>query len=479
MRDSTDLFIPIPRTRNTHCKVEINGVDQTSRIVNSKFIYPATKGIGTFSLIVTNAHGQFTGDYSAGNIVKFYADNEDSTTLQFQGIIDFVKEDISEAGQFLEIEGRHRSYLLTEQLMCYSVVNKSPGEILKDLVDKLPVAYGFTYTNVDADDSLMSVEWEYKPFWECIFELCKYANFDCYVDNDLDFHYFEANSTTNKLEAIVEGDNFLKTIGWGTDNTYQKTRITAMGQDSSGIPIIYTAVSSTEGDEIRESFLKDSSSNTEDKVKNLAELKLSQLSNDVPQAKIKSYGLETITPGENIWILIPRQKIMGQYKILEFTHSFGIKNGGWRTECLIEKEEVGVSSLIQGVDQQVKAERNPNNINKMNYSWNLDFSIDSGEHNSTEFVDGALKTDGSATGTWVSDLFESSSKITAIEPRIKGNSLSETQIFLSVDGGNSYSEIAGPRTTSKTIKSGKKLKLKVILNSATTEIDGLGLLYNL
>ena len=191
MRQTNEIFIPIPKVRNTHVKIEINEDDVTGRVTKSNFTYPVTSGIGTFEIILSNSNGQLSGLYSNGNIIKFYADNTDSTTLQFWGRIDYVKENISKDGQFLEIKGRHRSYLLNETLICYSAEDMITSQILKDIIDKLPGSYGFTYTNVSTTTDSMNVEWNYKPFWECVMEICRFAGYDCYVDNDLDFHYFE------------------------------------------------------------------------------------------------------------------------------------------------------------------------------------------------------------------------------------------------------------------------------------------------
>ncbi len=151
MRQTNDIFIPIPKTRNTHAKIEINGVDVTKRIIESSWVYPATTGIGTFTLILSNAAGQFSDTYSVGQSVKFYADNSDGTTLQFWGRIDYVKDNLGSNGQFLEIEGRHRAYLLTEFLVCYSATNTVTSDILKDIINKLPASYGFTQTNIGTD----------------------------------------------------------------------------------------------------------------------------------------------------------------------------------------------------------------------------------------------------------------------------------------------------------------------------------------
>lgn len=476
MRQTNEIFIPVPKVRNTKCQITVNSVDLTGRVIESLFVYPVTEGVGTFSIKISNAHGQYSGTFNSGDVVKFYADNTDATTLQFEGRVDFVKDSIGSSGQFLEIEGRHKAYLLTEYLICHSAISTSPSQILKEIIDKLPTGYGFTYTNVATDTDSMDVEWNYKPFWDCVFELCKHSGFDCYVDNDLDFHYFEANSIVNGSDAIVEGDNFIKTSNWGTDDTYEKTRVTALGQDDQGLPIVYTAISTDEGTDIKELFVKDTSADTITKVQNIAESKLAEYTNRAPQAKIKSYGLETIKPGENIQLLITRQQISGQYKIIQIEHSFGAKSGGWRTECSIEENEVGVSQMIQRVSKQAKSGIQSDNVNKMTSSYNFTFDENSGTHSTTEIIDGVLKATG-ASGTWISEVKTLTTNADYYEVRATGETLPGTDYYVSTDNGNTWQSVAAFKTIYSCSPPGKNLKVKVGLNSADTQINSLVLLY--
>jgi len=477
MRKSTEIFIPIPKARNTQCKVVINSADMSGRIIESDFVLPVTDGIGTFKIILSNAHGQFTKSYRAGHIVKFYADNTDATTLQFWGRIDYVRDRISQSGQVLEIEGRHRSFLLTEYLICHSATGNLTSQVLKDIIDKLPSGFGFTYTNVGDDTATMDVEWNYKPFWDCVFELCQKGGFDCYVDHDLDFHYFEADSIANSTEAIVEGQNFLSSKDWGTNDYYEKTRVTVIGQNEDGLPIVYTAINPDETD-IREVFIKDSSANTSTKVQNIAEAKLSEITNRTPQAVVMSFGIETLKPGENIWILIPRQQIHGQYKIVQIKHKFGMKVGGWRTECLVEQTEGGISQTIQNVNQKSDRSIQSDNINKLNYSYNLDFDSDSGTHSSTEITEGVLKTDGGASGTWISDNLALDENADSYELRVVGETLPGTNYYVSTDGGNTWQSVGALKTKYDFTPPGQNLKIKVELNAAATQIYSLVLLYS-
>jgi len=478
MIDSTKIFIPIPKIRNTHCKVEISGVDVTSRVIDSSWVLPCTSGIGTFNITLSNAKGQFSGDYNSGDTVKFYADNKDATTLQFWGRIDYTKDDLSNQGQFLNIDGRHRAFLLNEHFVCHTATNTATSQILKDIIDKIPSGYGFTYSNIQTDTTTMSVEWNYKPFWDCVEELCNKARYDCYVDNDMDFHYFEENSIANNDDAIAEGDNFVQSKDYGTNDYYEKTRVIVMGLDSGGLPIIYTAVSPDEGDEIREVFVNDTSADTLRKVQDIALAKLAEVTNKNPRQKIISHGLETIKPGENIWVIVPRQKIAGQYKMVQITHKFGMKQGGWKTETIMEEQETGTSSAIQGLaktSQQIKEARN---VYKMNYSYNFDFDSDSGDHTNTEIIRGVLKTDGSASGTWISPIRTIGSNVTALEMRTKGEQQTSIVIFVSVDGGAVWNQVTQIREDYTISPSGRDLRIRVVFSSPSAQLDSMALLYS-
>lgn len=480
MRRTTEIFIPIPKTRNTHVKVEIDGDDLTGRVKESSFVKPVTSGIGTFSIVLSNAGGQLTGTYSPGSIVKFYADNVDGTTQQFWGRIDHIKDNIGNNGQVLEIKGRHRSYLLTESLICYSATNNT-STILKEIIDQLPESYGFTYSNVNTTTDSMSVNWNYKPFWDCVIEICNFAGFDCYVDDNLDFHYFEANSIINTTDAVVEGDNLIDSKGWGTDDYYEKTRVTVIGQGQDGLPIIHTAISPSEGDDIREVYIRDSSAISELEVKNLAELKLAEITNHTPQATIKSFGLETVKPGDNIWLLIPRQEVHGQYKIVKIIQKFGAKIGGWRTDLLIEKEEEQISQVISRMEEKSNRLDNvdgvssgTNNATKYSNSWIFEFDDDSGTHLSTEINEGVLKTDGGSSGTWTSEVRDLPSDVSIFEVRAVGDFLTGTIYRITLDGVT-YNEI---KNKSYVINSGNKLGIEVQLNSAESRINSLVVLYS-
>ena len=478
---TNDIYIPIPKTRNTQARILINGADMTSRIYESEWVEPATISVGTFKLKVVNTSGIYSSIFSGGQAVLFYADNTDGTTLQFWGRIDYIKEVLGQEGQFLEIEGRHRSYLLSEIKVCY-IGTGDHATILKNIITQY--APGFTSVNVQNTGKTANVAWNYKVFWNCVQDLCYDSGFDCYVDDNLDFHFFLSDSIMNNVDAISEGDNFMSTQEFGTDTYYERTRATAVGQDSSGLPIVWTAISPGEGTDIREVFIEDNSANTLDVVKSLANSLLAQYTNRPPQASIISTGLTTVQPGDNIWVAVPRQKIYGIYKVLQTKHKFG--RDGWKTECNIEKELIGTAEMIsQGIKKQTLL-TNVENVNKLNYSYNFPYDDDTltASHSSTKVSGGFLMlVDGSATtGTWIGKIFVAAQNITKIELRVAGTDIGSSLFYFTVNNTANWEIFTAPNTMQVPAYIGLSITAKITLNkdsqNATPKIDSIVLLYS-
>lgn len=462
-----EIFIPIPKVRDTNVKIEINDVDVTKLIDSSKWIKPSTLSRGSFTLKLKNAGGRISNVYSKGQTVKCYLDNTDATTLQFRGRIDYPKDILIREGQWLEIEGRHRSYLLSEIQVCHST-NGTPtdtGQILKDIMDKY--ASDFTYTNVNLSGIKIEVEWNYVPFMDCLRFLCKKAVFDAYVDDDLDMHYFEQGSIFNSSEAIIEGDNFLRTEEIGTDDYYEKTRVIAIGKDDEGIPIIHTAISIGEGNDIREVKIQDNSADTYEAVKALAEAELDDLENRPVQAIIVSYGLETINSGDKLWIVVPRQGIYNKYRVIQVVHKFSQKEG-WTTESTVEKEILGTEELFKERIREERMVSGVNNINKLDFSYNFKFDDDNLTitHDQTRVSGGLLELSSSSysEGTWVSKIRELPSNATFVELRYVGKDLEASKFYFRFTGNEAdWQEFGGQRILKIPKPTGKNLQVKINL----------------
>lgn len=483
MRDETPIIIPIPQSKSYKTHVLLNEQDMTQYVQESYWTKQATIGTGIFRLTIVNTNGQYSDTFTKGQTAKFYADNTNGTTLQFWGRIDYLKDKISKEGQFLEIEGRHRSYRISETKVCYSTTDKEISQILKEIIDANLT--GFTYVNTQTTTINTSVTWNYKPFWECVRELCKKAERDCYVDDTLDFHFFPANSIVNDNEAVAN-DNFLKNEDVGTDDFYEKTRVTAMGHDDQGMPIIYTAISPNEGDEIREEFIKDTSANTEAQVQAMAEGKLADLLNRPPQGKFYTYLLKTLQPGDNIPFILPRQKIFAYYKVMEFTHKFGSKTAPIQTEIFIEKQIGSNVTLMQ--DRIIKEGQlqEADNPNKLSYSYNFVFDDESkvAVKNDVVIADGVLRLAASkTTGSLTSITKNVANTITQVEFRYVGKDLATSAFDITCNGN--ISRFTGTKRTMINVVAGdqgKNIGIKVTLNQDNTnpdpQIDSLAIFYS-
>jgi len=188
----------------------------------------------------------------------------------------------------------------------------------------------------------------------------------------------------------------------------------------------------------------------------------------------ESLGLSTIQPGEQIKVSAPDSNLPpAYYTIISYKHKFG---AGMRTVLMINKEAIKLQKILR--DRIVKDDEvNVRNIFGRDFSWNFDFELNSGIHSSTQISDGALKTDGVASGTWISDVRSLNSNIdTTVQLLINGTSLVGTKVRLSTDGGTTYKQVWGVGS-SLSVNAGKNLKIQVDLNSADTQITGLVLLY--
>ena len=191
--------------------------------------------------------------------------------------------------------------------------------------------------------------------------------------------------------------------------------------------------------------------------------------------------LATIQPGEQVRISAPYSNIQpNYYTINSYEHSFVDR----KTTLNINKLALNVQNILKQTKQwgALESSSNPSsydeNISSMEYSWNLDFSVDSGTHTNTVIYGNLLRTDGSATGIWESDYNDIDSNVTAAVMKVNGERLSTVKIFVSFNGGLSYKQIYGQGVPSEqTIPSGSSLKIRVYLNSADTEIRSIALLY--
>jgi len=474
-RRRRQAFVWIPRVQSTAYSIEIDGVDVTDdATLGSQW----TWGIFGFECLCTikliDADGKYAETYVGGETIELKLDFSSGTTSIWKGTLKKPKRRFGTSIELTAVGSHYQSDLLDITVTEEYLKTKTADAILKDLVDNYLT--GYTYTNVLTCTTVPTIRWDNKPLWDCIVDLCELAGFDCYLDSDKDFHFFERESIENTTDAIVWNDNMLSILSFGNNVIEIKNRIIVYGEDDNGLPIIYRTDDATSQVTygIKEKVIKDTSIKTYEQAKNVGDTELELQKSIASQGEIDSLILPDIRPGDMIWISNPVQRINGQFRIVKFTHYLPEEI----TKVIIAKE----NTLPQLFKERKKAELGLQKIInpfKMTNSYNFPFdntdNIDDPLSSGVTVLESNLKISTGAIGTMISNLRTATEDITAVHLKVIGDTLAGTQYFISTDNGDTYTEVN--LETKTFVTAGTQLRVKVILNSTSTRLDSLAVLY--
>jgi len=473
------VFIP-PIYDPIH-KIEIvgsNTYDVTDIIHSGEITNGVTDTIGTFKFVVDNSEETYTDAFSLYDVVNVYLDYATTaTTLRFKGLI----EKVSKAENTIIVTGRSTA----AKVMGITVTKQYTSEYTHTILENLISSYSdvLTTTNIDtteSTDTQITVSWNQKPFWECILEICSKAGYECYIDENYDVHYFVSNTRNNTTDVIVHDQNLFETGDFAPDLSIVKNRIIVYGAKIEEMQIIATAedTDSQTAYGIKEEIINDSTIITTAQAQARADYELAAKKDPPIIGDVISYGLATLAPGERLRISDPQNGIApNYYPIQKYTHKFS-NDEPMQTTVTITKE---TSTLPRILKKRITFETQSTefeNINELRYSWIFDFNTDSGTHSDTQITEGVLNTGGEVTGTWISDNLSVTSDITACELRANGDNLpGNVNYYISTDGGVVWQLVSNLNTLFTPNPPGSTLKLKIVINSATTNLDSLMLLY--
>lgn len=470
-------YVWVPPTNQALYKLEVirsDGTvdDITADIFKAEIQDGVTDTIGNFSAEVNNGDESRTGIWSGNETFNFYCDYATSaTTKRFSGKI----EKVSYQDHKIKIEGRSHSARLLDITVTKEYSSTETSAIIKDLFDSY--ATDFTYNNVNTSTTNVTTNFYQKPFWEALQELSRSAGFEVYVDYNKDCHYFTSGSVNNTTEAIVHTANLIEVGDFAHDYSLIKNRVIVYGAEVEGIQLVKTAQDSASisSNGVKELIIQDGNIVTESLCQEKADSELAKSKDPPLVGDVSSIGLATIQPGEKIRISAPSSNLPPNfYKIISYKHKI---EGFMKTTVTIEKEPRKIYHVMRDtISKGQKLSETPN-PNEMRYTVLYTFDSDSGTHSSTQITDGVLKTDGSSTGTWISDTTTAQDGVTAIELRVTGDALSGTTYQISTDGGATYTTIPSLKTQVTGFAPGTSIKLKIVLNSASTQIKSAGILY--
>ena len=475
----------IPPKSNPIYKLELvsstETIDVTNKLVEGEFTDGVTSTIGNFTFRILDPSNNFSGRIDEYDTVNLYLDyGATATTLRFSGKIE-RKSNVDYV--YLELSGRSVALTTTGVNVTYnSDGQKARSTILTEIIEKY-FSGVITTGGIETDSGTIQANYSEVPFWDVVEALCSSGGRDAYISPSLEMNYFLIGSRRSTTEAVVEDRNLINPFDFAKDTEEVVTKVKIYGKKINNIPVLATSDSDTTVTKGITKERKIDNANLLDEVqaKAVADWEFEQNKVLPTLGGVISLMLPTIAPGQKIKMVSPSNNIPPEYyEVSSYSHKFSEK-GVPVTVVNIKKPRLNIPEIIKKNIVFQTAIVEGDNPNEMEFSLITDFNTDStGDKSDVQITDGVLKTtEGNTTGTWTSTLKVLDEVATAIEPRITGNNLAGVQVFVSMNGGTTFTQVAGPNTTSQKIVTGKNVKLRVVLNSSTAQVSSVGLLYKI
>lgn len=468
-------FIWIPKDKTTKWTVNLNGRDISDDILSASFTRSIIGEEMGFEIELENSGEAYTGEFQSGQVVQFLMDFSSGTTNQFEGKIEFIKKKIG-AGYTLNIKGSHYTADLLDVTVSEEFTSTNVSTILRNIISSYMTE--FTSTNVETIDVLVDIKWNNKSFLDCVLDLMKLADADCYVDNSKDFHFFRKNSKENFDEALVEGDTLIELYGLGEDSVDVRNKIIVYGE-SGGLPVIHTSQDSSSQTTYgtKEKIIEDTSVIDEDQAKDFGDAETSQVKNPPSKGSASSHFMEFLNPGDSLWVASTPHDITAKFRLVKYV--FYVPD---ETMEVTFSQEESIPKLFKDRIQKDTQQESISNPNKMLYSYNFAFDnlnkINTAASSNIEATDGNLKTISGNDGTMISITKNTEITVNNGELRVVGENLGTTQFWVSADGTDTgFQRITSLNTLFAITSTGKQLRIKVVFTSSDTRIDSLAFYY--
>ncbi|KKL76828.1 hypothetical protein LCGC14_2040980, partial [marine sediment metagenome] len=302
-------------------ELEIDDVNMRTEIQAAECTRALCPEIGSFKIVVDNNNGTYSKTYSGGETVEFFMDRTDGTTLKFKGTVDSVFSPYDSGKGFtITLSGNH----VSGELLTIHVTESYSGdtlvsEILDDLNSKYLTGYTINYTATDTTTK-PTINWNEKPFWECVDDLRKLISSDAYVTDTKQLNFFDENSIEQKEEAIVLGTTLITApTGVGKQSLTKRDKIKIYGE-AGGIPVI-----STSGTGTKEEVFFDSKIKTINMASEFSAAELLIKNQEPREGEGECFLLPAVNPGDFIWYSNSPQKIQEQIKLYKYTHKFPLE----------------------------------------------------------------------------------------------------------------------------------------------------------
>jgi len=474
-----DGYIYVPKSYQKYTyMIKINDINYTEYIPYAKYTKAATVSVGNFKIEIIQ-DGSLTEAFNNGDIVKIYHSLNGSNVLKFTGYVENIQNKITDDTSSIILKGRHISSELLNILVSGEYTNTEATDILREIVDNYLADYGYTYTNAEISNESISIKWSNVSVWKAFQDLCTLANMDFYIDEDKDIHFFKQASKLCNDDAIVENDNIIELSAIEKDSTDTKNKVFVYGEDDEGLPVLHTETIGT-SQIPREDIFINKNINNINTAESIAK-GLSETNSDIKsKGKLTTFLLDSLNPGEMIWITVPSQQIHNKYIIRKFTNDL------INMQTTIElKDMYTLASELKSIKEIQLSASNIINPHKLEYSYNFTFddNTDINTLYNAYISDGSLFLSvGSDYGYMESATKTTSNSVSKIQLLVAGNNIDSCSFKVSANNGISWINIS--KDEYKEISEddqGNKLIIKVELRKTgdqRPEIKSIALLYS-
>ena len=481
------IWIPPATTPRYKFTVTSNGVEEDITKLCSKITVEdyITESIGKFSFSMVNVNNLYSNKWVGNEIVKYYKNYTDNSTLYFRGRI----EQPSKNGFNLDVSGRSESLHLMNVLVTLSTSVLNTSIIIQNLLTAYGSPLGFTGNNINTASVTLTVNWYRKPFWDCIQDVCTASGFDFWIDANKDWNFFPSGTRQNTSDAIVHGSNLAEVGEFTPDITQVRNRIKVSGAVRNNIQVFYTAedAASQALYGVKEEALNDDNITSFQQAKDVGDYELALKKNPPLTGSIKSaYLLGTYNPGQALRVSAPIDNLpFGYYYGVGYKDELDFTSGNLTTTVFLNKEPRKISHVLKdSIEQQNTTNSTYTNPNDQKNSF--DFAYFSSSFGS--FSNGATVINNSlystiSGGIWVSaDAIHPArvlpTNITSCYLILNGSELQNVTVQVSGNGGTSYQNITNGQYLVLSSAVGTNLQIKITLNSVTANISSLSLQYN-
>lgn len=471
----------LPKEGTVVYDIKINGISVRTTYISAEFSKVANPETGSFKITIINAAGEYNGLFNQDDTVQLYLEYQTAvptttpTALRFLGYIDKIENNY-DGGFNLVISGSHITGKLFNVLVSEIFTgNTSVQSILNSIFSSY--LDGTWTLNYSATSSILPViEWNEKPFWDCVAELCNIAQADCFVDDDKTIYFFDKLSRANDQEAIVWNQTLISFPNLGYQSLTAKNSVKVYGDDGTGLPVIYQTSDTTSQADIglKELAIFNTDISTFQAAKDMGDANLGTYATvpDQLEGETTCFILDTLNPAEKIGVSNPTVGIQGQYKVYKLTHKFPDEN----TLVTVGKERK-VQQIFKKQAETNLGLSNITNPYKMTRSWNLTFdsaSDISSKDANVQIVGGKVSLSSGTQGIFTS-VSTLDSTASYVQLKAIGSNLSLITFEISTTNGASYQTLTLEALTALITPSDSFILRVTMPNN--TEIDSIAILW--